>query len=155
MNNRPAPPAVDPLHFCSSRDPWVVAACDDGGLIVCTKGDVICHSDRNHGRDDPADLALFPMIAAAPDMLRLLEWLNARGGLGFDVHDRINVVLGKSRAPILRDGFRDDVPGMSAYVRKEDRSNDDGTKTQSLLKQNLTSEPDQGEDMLGMRKGEG
>ena len=34
-------------------------------------------------------------------------------------------------------------------------SNDDGTKTQSLLKQNLTSEPDQGEDMLGMRKGEG
>lgn len=34
-------------------------------------------------------------------------------------------------------------------------SNDDGTKTQSLLKQNLTSSPDQGEDKLGMPAAEG
>lgn len=64
---------VDPLKFYSPRDPWTTAQCGDGGLIICTKGDIICHSDRNHGRDDLADIALFPMIAISPEMFATLQ----------------------------------------------------------------------------------
>jgi len=36
------------------------------------------------------------LIATAPDMYELLAWLNARGGLGIDVHERIVRTLAKA-----------------------------------------------------------
>lgn len=39
------------------------------------------------------------VIAAAPDMLGLLLWLDRKGGLGLDVHERITAVIGKAVLP--------------------------------------------------------
>jgi hypothetical protein len=36
------------------------------------------------------------LIAAAPEMFELLNWLNSRGGLGLDVHGYIDKVIRKA-----------------------------------------------------------
>lgn len=36
------------------------------------------------------------LIAAAPEMLELLEWLDHKGGLGLDVHERLKTVVAKA-----------------------------------------------------------
>jgi hypothetical protein len=36
------------------------------------------------------------LIAAAPDMLEALLWLDRKGGLGLDVHDRISAAIRKA-----------------------------------------------------------
>lgn len=41
-----------------------------------------------------ADLTL---TSAAPDMLATLEWLDAIGGLGLHVHERISAAIKKAR----------------------------------------------------------
>lgn len=117
--------AVDPLKFYSENDPWTVTACDDGGLMVHTKGDVICHSDRNHAADDPADMALFPVISAALEMFSALlavRKIIIDGAMtGFNCHDGdwaerlfasqqvTHAAITKAKAPIPRpDKPRDD-----------------------------------------------
>ena len=37
------------------------------------------------------------LIAAAPEMLALLLWLDRKGGLGLDVHDKITAVISKAQ----------------------------------------------------------
>ena len=37
------------------------------------------------------------LIAAAPDMLALLVWLDRKGGLGIDVHERIQATIDKAQ----------------------------------------------------------
>lgn len=37
------------------------------------------------------------LIAAAPEMLAVLEWLDQRGGLGYQKHDRSAAVVAKAR----------------------------------------------------------
>lgn len=36
------------------------------------------------------------LIAAAPEMLTILQWLNTKGGLGYDVHDRLHAIIAKA-----------------------------------------------------------
>lgn len=36
------------------------------------------------------------LVAAAPSMLELLHWLNRKGGLGLDVHERIHAAIAKA-----------------------------------------------------------
>lgn len=71
--------------------PWRVNGCELIGdsTILAT----LCwHTGRD--AENRADSAL---IEAAPDMLSLLEWLNQRGGLGYDAHDRIGRVLARAK----------------------------------------------------------
>lgn len=55
-----------------ATEKWDVVRCDDGRLMVCTAGDVVCHPDYNHHPYDVWDARNFPKIAAAPVMLEAL-----------------------------------------------------------------------------------
>jgi hypothetical protein len=38
------------------------------------------------------------LIAAAPDMLAMLEYLDRKGGLGMDIHESLRVIINKATA---------------------------------------------------------
>lgn len=48
---------------------WRVERCDDGALMVCTEGDVICLSDPNN----PDNTATMQQISATPDLLAVVK----------------------------------------------------------------------------------
>lgn len=67
--------------------------------IVGPNGEDIAYVNPSDGADEPE---MYPvaanerLIAAAPDLLALLHWLNRKGGLGLDVHARIDAAIAKA-----------------------------------------------------------
>lgn len=46
------------------------------------------------------DISTWPdarLIATAPELLTVLEWLHRKGGLGLDVHERLAAVIAKAK----------------------------------------------------------
>lgn len=76
--------------------PWIAKGWShEHGVSLVMKDSHLIAGAYYLGGTDPA-LANATLIAAAPDMLSLLRWLDRKGGLGHDVHDQIEKVIAKA-----------------------------------------------------------
>lgn len=68
-------------------DPWSYNA--ETGLVVAKDGTEVAYVLQSV----PECKANGDLIASSADAIALLRWLDRRGGLGLDVHDRIGRIL--------------------------------------------------------------
>jgi hypothetical protein len=64
--------------------------------ILNRHGPIADTMNRDHCISPNEDRANATLIAAAPDLLECLQWLDRKGGLGLDVHDEISRVIEKA-----------------------------------------------------------
>jgi hypothetical protein len=93
MNSTHTPgPWIAQLHFRQRDGAREYAMVTANGHLVPLAGVLL----RVDNYDDGHGEANARLIAAAPDMLDLLKWLDRKGGLGLDVHERIISVIAKA-----------------------------------------------------------
>lgn len=74
----------------------IISGSNWGGLARVQVKTCMAADPKKIYSDDPTGIANAKLIAAAPELLEVLEWMQIKGGLGIDVHAKIKKVIKKA-----------------------------------------------------------
>jgi len=81
------------MEFKGTKGKWLYKEENHGQFIMCEN---YCVAQLNDHAGNETTKANAKLIASAPELLEMLQYLNACGGLGTEKHERIEALIKKS-----------------------------------------------------------